>query len=177
MTPPQDLLAAVRTIPDFPKPGIMFRDITTVLKSGPLLARTVDLLYERYRSMGIEKVVGVEARGFVIGGALAYRLGVGFVPVRKPGKLPAKSLRESYALEYGTDAVEIHADAIGEGERVLMHDDLLATGGTMVAACRLVERLGGRIAGVCFLIELTPLKGRDRLTGHDVFSLIQYDTD
>ncbi|HXX64951.1 MAG TPA: adenine phosphoribosyltransferase [Bacteroidota bacterium] len=175
--PPQDLLSAVRTIPDFPKPGIMFRDITTVLKSGPLLARTVDLLYERYRSTGIDKVVGVEARGFVIGGALAYRLGAGFVPARKPGKLPAKTLRETYALEYGTDAVEIHADAISEGERVLMHDDLLATGGTMVAACRLVERLGGRIAGVCFLIELTPLKGRDRLRGHDIFSLIQYDTD
>jgi len=177
MIPPQDLLSAVRTIPDFPKPGIMFRDITTVLKSGPLLARTVDLLYERYRSTGIDKVVGVEARGFVIGGALAYRLGAGFVPARKPGKLPAKTLRETYALEYGTDAVEIHADAISEGERVLMHDDLLATGGTMVAACRLVERLGGRIAGVCFLIELTPLKGRDRLRGHDIFSLIQYDTD
>ena len=177
MIPPQDLLSAVRTIPDFPKPGIMFRDITTVLKSGPLLARTVDLLYERYRSTGIDKVVGVEARGFVIGGALAYRLGAGFVPARKPGKLPAKTLRETYALEYGTDAVEIHADAISEGERVLMHDDLLATGGTMEAACRLVERLGGRIAGVCFLIELTPLKGRDRLRGHDIFSLIQYDTD
>lgn len=177
MTPPQDLLAAVRTIPDFPKPGIMFRDITTVLKSGPLLVRTVDLLYDRYRTAGIEKVVGVEARGFILGGALAYRLGAGFVPVRKPGKLPATSLQESYALEYGTDAVEIHADAIGSGDRVLMHDDLLATGGTMVAACRLVERLGGRIAGISFLIELMPLKGKDRLKGYDVFSLIQYDTD
>jgi len=170
-----DLLAAVRTVPDFPKQGIMFRDITTLLKDGPALRRAVDLLEERYRESRIGKVVGVESRGFILGGALASRLGAGFVPVRKPGKLPAPAIRETYELEYGTDTVEVHADAITPGERILMHDDLLATGGTMRAACRLVERLGGKIVGVSFLIELPALKGRLCLAGHDVFSLLSFE--
>jgi adenine phosphoribosyltransferase len=170
-----DLLAAVRTVPDFPKKGIMFRDITTLLKNGPALRRAVDLLEEHYRGSGIGMVVGVESRGFILGGALASRLGAGFVPIRKPGKLPAPAIHETYELEYGTDTVEVHADAISPGERILMHDDLLATGGTMRAACRLVERLGGSIVGVSFLIELPALKGRLCLAGHDVFSLLSFE--
>ncbi len=170
-----DLLAAVRTVPDFPKKGIMFRDITTLLKNGAALRRAVDLFEERYREAGIGKVVGVESRGFILGGALASRLGAGFVPIRKPGKLPAPAIRETYELEYGTDTVEVHADAISPGERILMHDDLLATGGTMRAACRLVERLGGSIVGVSFLIELPALKGRLSLAGRDVFSLLSFE--
>jgi adenine phosphoribosyltransferase len=177
MTTFPDLHAAVRTVPDFPKKGIMFRDITTLLKDGPAFSRAVDLLEERYRRLKIDKVVGVESRGFILGGALACRLGVGFVPVRKPGKLPAPALRETYELEYGTDSVEVHTDAIGPGEKILMHDDLLATGGTMRAACRLVERLGGVIVGVSFLIELPALKGRGCLAPHEVFSLLSFEGD
>jgi adenine phosphoribosyltransferase len=171
------LRAAIRTVPDFPKKGIMFRDITTLLKDGPAFCRALDLLDERYRGVGIDKVVGIESRGFILGGALASRLGVGFVPVRKPGKLPAPAIRETYELEYGSDTVEIHADAIQPGERVLMHDDLLATGGTMAAACRLVTRLGGVIVGVCFIIELPALKGRSALAGREVFSILSFEGD
>ena len=177
MTILSDLHAAVRTVPDFPKKGIMFRDITTLLKDGPAFCRAVDLLEERYRGAGIEKVVGVESRGFILGGALASRLGLGFVPVRKPGKLPAPAIRETYELEYGTDTLELHADAIARGEKILMHDDLLATGGTMRAACRLVERLGGVIVGISFLIELPALKGRACLAPREVFSLLSFDGD
>jgi adenine phosphoribosyltransferase len=173
----QNLLEKIRTVPDFPKKGIMFRDVTTLFKDGPAFHATVDVLYERYTGMGIQKVVCIEARGFALGAPLAYRLGAGFVPVRKPGKLPAATTSESYALEYGTDTIEMHLDALLPGERVLMHDDLLATGGTMAAACRLVERARAEIVAVSFLIELTPLKGRTRLSGYDVHSLVQYDTD
>jgi adenine phosphoribosyltransferase len=172
-----ELAKAVRNIPDFPKKGIVFRDITTLLKDPNAFRRTLDLFYERYRDDKIQKVACVEARGFILGAALAARLGAGFVPIRKKGKLPAEKIQEQYALEYGTDVIEIHKDAIQPGERVLVHDDLLATGGTIQAACRLVERLGGSIVGISFLIELSFLKGRERLQGHNIFSIIQYDSE
>jgi adenine phosphoribosyltransferase len=171
----EDLKQRIRTVPDFPKQGIMFRDITTLLKNPASFHTAVDRLEEHYRSSQIELVVSTEARGFILGAPLAYKLGAGFVPARKPGKLPAETLREQYALEYGTDAIEIHGDAIRKGQRVLLHDDLLATGGTMLATCKLVERLGGIIVGVSFLIELSFLNGRNRLQGYDVFSLVTYD--
>ena len=177
MTPSNDLINAIRSIPDFPKKGIVFRDITTLVKDPVAFARSIDLFTEQFRTKNIAKVVSVESRGFIFGAPLAYRLGAGFVPVRKPGKLPGATLKESYALEYGTDTVEIHADAIVKGERILVLDDLLATGGTIGATCALVERLGGTVVGLAFLIELAFLKGRDRLKGYDVFSLIRYDSE
>ena len=167
----------VRSVPGFPKPGIVFRDITTLLKDPGALREAADQIAARYAQSGISKVVGVEARGFILGAIIAYKLGAGFVPVRKPGKLPAATLRESYALEYGTDAIEIHADAISPGDRVLVHDDLLATGGTAAATCALVERLGGTIVGVSFLIELAFLGGRLRLSGHNIHTLITYNQE
>jgi adenine phosphoribosyltransferase len=172
-----ELAKAVRNIPDFPKKGIVFRDITTLLKDPNAFRRTLDLFYERYRDDKIQKVACVEARGFILGAALAARLGAGFVPIRKKGKLPAEKIQEQYALEYGTDVIEIHKDAIQPGERVLVHDDLLATGGTIQAACKLVERLGGSIVGISFLIELSFLKGRDHLQKYNIFSIIQYDSE
>ena len=177
MTAEQELLAKIRTVPDFPKKGIMFRDITTLLMDERSLRTAVDILYDRYRSMHINKVVCVESRGFILGSPLAYKLGAGFVPVRKPGKLPAPATRELYQLEYGMDAVEIHNDALLPGERVLMHDDLLATGGTMSAACRLAAGLGGAIVGVSFLVELSFLRGRDQLAPYDVYSVLRYDSE
>ncbi len=172
-----DLINTIRSIPDFPKKGIVFRDITTLLKDPRAFARAIDTFYERYKNAGVAKVVSVESRGFILGAPLAYRLGAGFVPVRKPNKLPADKLREEYALEYGTDAVEIHKDAISPGERVLVMDDLLATGGTILAAARLVERLGGSIVGLAFLIELSFLGARERLGRYDVFSIITYESE
>lgn len=163
----------IRNVPDFPKPGILFKDITPVLKHKKLFSETIDQLAKRYKSKKIDKVVSVESRGFIFGAALAYRLGAGFVPVRKPNKLPAQTLREEYALEYGTDALEIHLDAIKKSEKVLLHDDVLATGGTAQATMKLVERLGGKIIGACFLIELSFLDGRAKLPNCDVFSLIK----
>ncbi|MCC6396759.1 MAG: adenine phosphoribosyltransferase [Bacteroidetes bacterium] len=173
----EDLLRSIRSVPDFPKKGIVFRDITTLLKDPVAFTRAADILVDRYKDAGIEKVVSVESRGYILGAVLAYRLHAGFVPVRKPGKLPAQTIREEYKLEYGSDAVEVHTDALRKGERVLLHDDLLATGGTIEATCKLVERLGGVIAGVSFLIELRFLKGRDRLQAYDVFSILKYDTE
>ncbi|HTY11325.1 MAG TPA: adenine phosphoribosyltransferase [Bacteroidota bacterium] len=173
----QTLVASIRSVPDFPKKGIVFRDITTLLMNKEAYRMYIDILYDRYRDQRIDKVVGIESRGFVAGGALAYRLGAGFVPVRKPGKLPAEKIRQEYQLEYGTDAVEIHRDAIAKGERVLMHDDLLATGGTIEAACKLVEQLGGKIISLSFLIELSFLNPRKRLSQYDIFSLISYDSE
>jgi adenine phosphoribosyltransferase len=170
----EELKAKIRDIPDFPKPGILFRDITPLLADGRAFRAAIDALGERYVGRGIELVVGVEARGFLMGSALAYKLGAGNVIIRKPGKLPFRTHRETYALEYGTDTLEIHQDAIRPGQRVLLADDLLATGGTMAATLELVRRLGGEVAGLCFLIELTDLKGRHRLRGHEVFSLIQF---
>ncbi|MGA9116567.1 MAG: adenine phosphoribosyltransferase [Bacteroidota bacterium] len=172
-----DLRDSIRNVPDFPKKGIVFRDITTLLGDPRALAGALDALSREWESCQVAKVVGIESRGFILGGALAARIGAGFVPARKPGKLPARVLREEYALEYGTDAVEVHVDGIAAGDRVLMHDDLLATGGTMAAACRLVQALGGTIVGVSFIIELSFLQGRNRLPGLDVRSLITYDQE
>ncbi len=172
-----ELISSIRSIPDFPKKGIVFRDITTLLKDPLAFNEAIDAFHEHYRSKEIAKVVSVESRGFIFGAVLAYTLGAGFVPVRKPKKLPAETIKEEYALEYGTDSLEIHVDAISKGERVLIVDDLLATGGTILATAKLVERLGGNIVGLAFLIELSFLKARERLSNYDVFSIINYDSE
>jgi len=171
----EPLKALVRTIPDFPKPGILFYDITTLLKDPKGFAALIDALAQYYIDKDIDLVLGIEARGFIFGPALAYRLNAGFVPVRKPGKLPGPKVRVTYDLEYGSDTLEIHADAIEPGQRVVLVDDLLLTGGTMEATIKLVQQLGGTIAGLGFAIELDFLKGRDRFTDYDVFSLLHYD--
>jgi adenine phosphoribosyltransferase len=170
-----DLKRLVRTVPDFPKPGILFYDITTLLKDKTGFAQLIDALAAHYIERKIDLVLGIEARGFIFGPALAYRLNAGFVPVRKPRKLPAPVARVTYDLEYGTDTLEIHKDAIQPGQRVILVDDLLATGGTMEATVKLVNQLGGSIAGRGFAVELDFLKGRERFPGHDVFSLLHYD--
>ncbi len=164
----------IREVPDFPKPGILFYDITTLLKDKQGLHTTIDALCTHYSGKGIEIVLGIEARGFIFAPAIAYALDAGFVPVRKPKKLPAPCERVEYALEYGTDILEVHRDAIEPGQRVLIVDDVLATGGTASATARLVEQLGGKVAGLAFVIELEFLHGRDKLSGHDVYSLVQY---
>ncbi len=164
----------IRAIPDFPLPGILFRDITPLLKDKQAFKAAIDLFVDKYKQAKIDHVVGIEARGYMLGAPLAYAIGAGFVPVRKPGKLPYSKLSESYALEYGTNSLEIHADALGNGDRVLVVDDLLATGGTAAATRRLLERLGASIAGFAFLIELEALKGRDALPGADVTTFITY---
>ena len=173
----EELKDRIRNIPDFPKKGIVFRDITTLLKDGRAFRKAIDAIYERYHDRGIELVVGTEARGFLLAAPLAYRLGIGVVPVRKPGKLPAETLHLEYQLEYGSDALEIHRDAIGAGQKVLVVDDLLATGGTIEATCRMVEQLGGEIVAVVFLIELDFLEGRKKLGSREVFSLVHYDSE
>jgi adenine phosphoribosyltransferase len=165
----------IRTVPDFPKPGILFYDITTLLKDKVGFAQLIDAFAAHYIDRDIDLVLGIEARGFIFGPALAYRLNAGFVPVRKPKKLPAKTARVSYDLEYGADALEIHLDAIEPGQRVVVVDDLLATGGTMQATVQLVRQLGGEIAGLGFAIELDFLKGRAKFPEYDVFSLLHYD--
>jgi adenine phosphoribosyltransferase len=172
-----DLRTYIRSVPDFPKKGIVFRDITTLLQDKLAFGTAIERLYEYCKHKEIGKVVGIESRGFIFGGALAHMLDAGFVPVRKPKKLPSTTVRQEYQLEYGTDALEIHIDGIAKGERVLILDDLLATGGTAAATCKLVEQLGGTIVGVAFLIELTFLKGRDQLRDYEVFSLITYDSE
>jgi adenine phosphoribosyltransferase len=171
----EPLKALVRTVPDFPKPGILFYDITTLLKDPKGFAALIDALAQYYIDKDIDLVLGIEARGFIFGPALAYRLNAGFVPVRKPRKLPGPTIRVTYDLEYGSDTLEIHADAIEPGQRVVLVDDLLATGGTMEATIKLVQQLGGEIAGLGFAIELDFLKGRDRFQDYDVFSLLHYD--
>jgi len=171
------LVDAIRSIPDFPKQGIVFRDITTLLKDAEALRYAVDQLHSRYEASRIDKVVCIESRGFILGSALAVSLGAGFVPIRKKGKLPAEVIREEYALEYGTDIIEMHLDALKPGERILLHDDLLATGGTMCAAVKLVEKLQAHIVGISFLIELSFLHGRKHLHEYDVFSLVQYECE
>jgi adenine phosphoribosyltransferase len=168
------LKALIRNIPDFPKPGILFYDITTLLRDKTGLATLIDALAEHYMDQKIDLVVGIEARGFIFAPALAYRLNAGFVPVRKPKKLPAKTSSVTYDLEYGSDTLEIHQDAIEKGQRVILVDDLLATGGTMAATAQLVRQLGAEIAGVAFIVELDFLNGRQRLPGLDVFSLLHY---
>lgn len=165
----------IRAIPDYPKPGILFYDITTLLKDPQGFRALIDRLYDHYHPRPVDVIAGIEARGFIFGPALAYRLGAGFVPIRKPNKLPAKRTSESYQLEYGTDALEMHDDALQKGQRVLICDDLLATGGTAAAAARLVRKLGGEVLGCGFALELTFLKGREKLKGIDVHSLLQYD--
>jgi adenine phosphoribosyltransferase len=172
-----DLKTRIRSIADFPKPGILFRDITPLLGDGRLFAEAVRRMAEPYKPGDVDAVVGAEARGFIFGTAVALALGAGFVPVRKRGKLPAETVRATYDLEYGTDTIEMHADAIRKGSRALMVDDLLATGGTMAAACELVERAGGRVAGVEFLIELAFLGGRRRLAKYRVRSQIVYEDE
>ncbi len=170
----EELKTRIRDVPDFPKKGIVFKDITTLLNCGPAFREVVDSMGERYQDKGIDIVVGIESRGFIFAAALAYRLKAGMVPVRKPGKLPAATFRASYQLEYGEDALEIHRDAFKEGSRVLIVDDLLATGGTGLATVELVEKLKGEITEIAFLIELTFLQGRDKLKGYPIFSLIEY---
>jgi adenine phosphoribosyltransferase len=164
----------VRDIPDFPQKGILFKDITPLLQDATAFRAAMERLAAHYAGSGIEMVVGVESRGFIFGAPLAYLLNCGFVPVRKFGKLPHQTVSVEYTLEYGTNVVEIHTDAIREGQRVLIVDDLLATGGTVSATMELVEKLGGYIAGIAFLVELTFLRGREQLKGHDVFALIKY---
>ena len=170
-----ELKRLIREIPDYPKPGILFYDLTTLLQDRHGFRTLIDRLFEHYAGQTVDIVAGIEARGFIFAPALAYRLGAGFVPVRKPNKLPWKTARVTYQLEYGTDSLEIHQDAIKAGQRVLVCDDLLATGGTAAATVQLVRQLGGVVTGAAFAVELSFLHGREKLSGLDVFSLIQYD--
>lgn len=171
----ESLKALIREVPDFPKKGILFYDITTLLKDKRGLATLIDALAQNYIGQNIDLVLGMEARGFIFAPALAYRLNAGFIPVRKPGKLPAETTKHDYALEYGTNTLEIHKDAIRKGQRVLIVDDLLATGGTAEATAKLAASLGAEIVGLSFVVELDFLKGRDKLKAYDVFSLLHYD--
>jgi adenine phosphoribosyltransferase len=172
-----DLKTYIRNVKDFPKPGIMFRDITTLLKDPEAFDFTLNQLYGFAKDLKISKVVGIESRGFIFGPLLAHKLKCGFIPVRKPGKLPAEKVSISYSLEYGEDKLEIHKDAIQPGDKVLVHDDLLATGGTMNAVCQLIENLGGEIVQVSFIIELSFLNGRDKLKSYDVRSIVNYEDE
>ncbi|MHA1792996.1 MAG: adenine phosphoribosyltransferase [Promethearchaeota archaeon] len=171
---PEYYLNLIRNVPDFPKPGIQFKDITTLIKDAEGLKNSIDDIVSAFKNKGIKKVAGIESRGFIFGAAIAYLLGVGFVLIRKPGKLPAETVSEEYQLEYGTDKIEMHVDAIEKGENVLIIDDLLATGGTAEAAAKLVEKAGGKVAAIAFVIELTgSLHGREKLKKYDVFSLVK----
>jgi adenine phosphoribosyltransferase len=169
-----DLAALIREVPDFPKKGIRFKDITTLLKDGPAFRQALDALAELLRGRPIDLVIGIESRGYIFAAPLAYLLGVGFVPVRKLGKLPAETISIEYELEYGTNTLEMHVDAVQPGQRVVIVDDLLATGGTVAATIELVERLGGVVDSLAFLVELTFLHGRDKVVGYDVLSVIRY---
>ena len=169
-----ELKDAIRSIPDFPRPGILFRDITTLLRDAVAFQEVIGRLAERYAARNLDIIAGIEARGFIFGAALAARLRTGFVPIRKPGKLPAKTYSARYELEYGTDRIEMHADGVQQGERVLLIDDLLATGGTMRAACSLVKQAGGSIVECAFIIELADLKGREKLADWPVYSMIVF---
>ena len=171
----EPLKQLIRAVPDFPKPGILFYDITTLLKDKTGFAQLIDAFAQYYIDKHVDLVLGIEARGFIFGPALAYRLNAGFVPVRKPGKLPAEPVKIKYDLEYGSDSLEMHKDAIQPGQRVIIVDDLLATGGTMLATIQLVKQLGGQIAGLAVAIELDFLKGRSKFPEYDVFSLMHYD--
>ena len=169
-----DLTKSIRDVPDFPQPGIVFKDITPLLQDPAAFGYAIDAFVQHYKGLGIQDVVAIESRGFIFGAPLALRLGVGFVPIRKKGKLPRKTIGMDYGLEYGKESIELHEDGVLPGKRVLIVDDVLATGGTAMAAKGLVEKLGGIVAGLGFLIELEFLKGRDKLPGADVFSLIRY---
>lgn len=169
-----DLKSTIRDIPDFPKKGIIFKDITTLLKDPLALKAALDQMFDKVKKLKIDKVVSLESRGFIFGPHLAYKLGAGFVPIRKPGKLPAETITEEYALEYGTDKIQIHKDAINKGEKILIVDDLLATGGTAKAAVELIKKLGGDVISLLFLIELAFLKGREKLKGEKIISIINY---
>ncbi len=170
-----DIKELIRSVPDFPKEGINFKDITTLLKEPNGFKAALDQLYELAKDKGVTKVIGIESRGFIFGGALAEKLDAGFIPIRKPGKLPAPTVSETYVLEYGTDKIEIHKDAIEQGDKILLHDDLLATGGTMKAACNLVEKFDAEVVQISFLIELSFLNGREKFDGYEIHSLIEYD--
>jgi adenine phosphoribosyltransferase len=169
-----DLKQHIRNVPDFPKAGILFYDITTLLRDPQGYRITIDMLSTPFEGEGIDAVIGIESRGFILGAAVAHRIGAGFIPIRKPGKLPAKAIKESYDLEYGKDALEIHEDAVQPGQKVLIVDDVLATGGTAAAAVQLVRKLGGELHGLAFLIELLFLNGKQKITGERVYSVLQY---
>jgi adenine phosphoribosyltransferase len=173
----ESIRRAIRDVPDFPKPGIVFKDITPLLANGPLFAKTIDLLADRYQGQKVDTVLGIESRGFIVGAALAYKLGAGFSVVRKPGKLPYETHKTSYALEYGTDTLEIHVDALGPNSRVIICDDLIATGGTAAATAELVSKFGATVLECAFVIELSFLKGREKLKKFGVYSLLQYDSE
>lgn len=170
-----DLKSTVRSIVDWPIEGVVFRDLTTLMKDPEALKESCDILYERYKDQKIDKIVGIDARGFVFGAVLAYKLGIGFIPVRKKGKLPADCYEESYSLEYGVDTLEIHRDGLSEGERVVIVDDLIATGGTAGATAKLVKKLGAEIIECAFLIELPALKGREQLNGCEIYAMMEFE--
>lgn len=174
---PHIVKSKIRTIPHWPKQGIMFRDITTLLRDSEGFNRMIDLLYERYKGIDIDVVAGIESRGFITGAILAHRLGVGFVPIRKPGKLPAETISEEYELEYGKDSIEMHTDSISEGDNVLLADDLIATGGTALAACNLITKLKGNIIECSFIVDLPDLGGKKKLeeAGYKVFNLVNFE--
>jgi adenine phosphoribosyltransferase len=171
----EKLMQLIRDVPDYPKKGVVFKDITTLIKRGDAFDEVVNIFFEKCKDKKVDLVAAVESRGFIFGGVLANRLKVGFVPIRKFGKLPADTVEQKYDLEYGTDTLEIHKDAVMPGQRVLIVDDLLATGGTIKAACKLVEKLGGKVAGILIMIELGFLNGRDKLKDYDLFTLIRYE--
>ena len=170
-----DLKETIRSISDWPIKGVVFRDLTTLMQDPGAFRESCDILYNRYKDMGIDKIVGIDARGFVFGAVLAYKMGIGFVPVRKKGKLPCKTIQETYSLEYGTDTLEIHEDAIEKGEKVIIVDDLIATGGTVGATVKLVEKLGADLIECAFVVELPDLKGRDKIPGRKVFAMTEFE--
>jgi adenine phosphoribosyltransferase len=170
-----DLKKTIRSIPDWPIKGVIFRDLTTLMQNPDAFRESIDLLYERYKDTNLDKVVGIDARGFVFGAVLAYKLGIGFIPVRKKGKLPSKTIQETYTLEYGEDTLEIHEDAIEKGEKVVIVDDLIATGGTVGATVKLVNKLGADIVECAFVVELPELKGREQIQGCKVFSVTEFE--
>lgn len=170
-----DLKNSIRTVPNWPIKGVMFRDLTTLMQDPDAFRRSCDILYDRYKDMKIDKIVGIDARGFVFGAVLAYKMNVGFVPVRKKGKLPHKTVTEEYTLEYGSSVVEMHEDAIRKGEKVLIVDDLIATGGTIAATVSLVEKLGGEVVECAFIVELPDLKGRAKIERHKVFAITEFE--
>jgi adenine phosphoribosyltransferase len=172
-----DLKETIRSIPGWPIEGVIFRDLTTLMQDPDAFRESCDILYDRYKDQGLDKIVGIDARGFVFGAVLAYKLGIGFVPVRKKGKLPYKTIQESYSLEYGEDTLEIHEDAIEKGEKVIIVDDLIATGGTIGATVKLVNKLGADLIECAFIVELPDLKGRDQIHGCKVFSITEFEGD